>query len=744
MPTFQPGEMREGEPHLEPNAGAKEASERKQESRVDDTKANAAVSDYRDPLVWTKQFDNFDSLRKNEIIDMVLMDEDTDTRAMQPYLTRIQEIIKLYEQVRDPKTQPFEGASNISAGDIPIAVENMHPRLFGAIVTDPLANYRAENAPSIKNLPNVTNFMNWAFRVDMPDTIDKLDEHVHSTIMLGTQPTWVRWDKLRNAYWDVDQEKPEDPTSPETIKRKVEMIERGYIENLNLEDFIVPITEGRDLQRMSHNIRGYYLTLADIMELARRNHFKIDNLDKLNVQVDELIQKEDGEELERLRVAGFTMPQIRQRKRFRMLEWHGGYDAENEGFRSECVFTVIKNLKLYGAGRYQPFPDGKRPFEVSWLIPRKNFFYGMGVPEMIRLLALERDAIHNQRIDAGSVSIIPFGFYRAASGFKPDKIVLQPGTWVPLDDVRDAQFANFNHSSTVLASEEAMTQSQIEKLSIAGSFQLGRESEVFKSRATARGTQIVVGQGNIRFNLLGERVKRGVARTLTRMTVLYQRFLPPGIAEKVLGDDGKQLFPKGLSRRDLQGRFHAYLTGDTESSNISVSRQIATLIYQGMIENPIVARNPALLWEHSSDFLKAYGKDVRRLLGPKPPSEQGFVEVVRSMIEEIKQGFVPVVTEQSDLVSVISGLTVFKQSTEYEALEPLRKPIVDQVISLSKQLLVQAMARAAQQRSQQGNQPSQPTFVGEEEVPIGSAPLPQPGSPAPDLPSPDEESEDSF
>lgn len=716
MPVFNNPE--EGKPHLEPTAGAREGAERAQQDRIDDSSAATAAKDFHDPLVWTKQFDNFDGGRKNEIIDMVLMDEDTDLKAMQPFLSRIQEIIKLYEQVRESKAAPFDGASNISAGDIPIAVENMHPRLFGAILTDPLANYRAENAPSIKNLPNVTKFMNWAFRVDMPDTVDKLDEHVHSTIMLGTQPTWVRWDKRRNVYWDVQPADPEDPNSAESVQRKVEMIERGYMENMNLEDFIVPITEGRDLQLMSHNIRGYYLTVAQIMELAYRGHFKIDNIDNLNAQIDELLQKEDGEELERLRVAGFAMPQIRARKRLRVLEWHGGYDAENEGFRSECVFSVIKSLKLYGSGRYQPFPDGKRPFEVSWLIPRKNFFYGIGVPEMIRLLALERDAIHNQRIDAGSVSIIPFGFYRAASGFKPDKIVLQPGTWVPLDDIRDAQFANFSHASTVLASEEAMTQSQIEKLSIAGSFQLGRESEVFKSRATARGTQIVVGQGNIRFNLLGERVKRGVARTLTRITALYQRYLPPGTAERVLGDDGKQIFPQGMTRADLQGKYSAFLTGDTESSNISVARQISTLIYQGLMENPLVVRSPGRIWEITADFLRSYGKDVKRLIGDKPPDEQGFVETVRTMIEEIKQGFMPEITDKMDLIAIISGLTVFKNSTEYEQLEVLRRPMVDQAIDMARKLLVQMVGRAIQQRAQQAQSGAPDTqFIGEEEVP---------------------------
>lgn len=734
MPIFRDPE--EGKPHIEPTAGPDGTRAPGEPTTM--SGSSEAAKDFNDPLVWTEQFP-FDPAKRNEIIDMVLLDEDTDLKAMDPYLSRIQEIIRLYEQVRDGKTQPFDGASNISAGDVPIAVENMHPRLLGAVLTDPLANFRAENTASIKNLPHITKFMNWAFRSDMPDTIEKIDEHVHSTIMLGTQPTWIRWDKVRNTYWEVEKMRKDDPESPETLQRKVELIERGCMDNLNLEDFIVPVTEGKDPHKMSHNIRGYYLTAQEIVELVYRGIF-INTGANIETQIDALMQKENGEELERLRVAGFSMPQIRARKRIRMLEWHGGYTADNSGFRSECVFTVAKDLRLYCAGRYQPFPDGRRPFEVSWLIPRKNFFYGIGIPEMIRLLALERDAIHNQRIDAGSVSIIPFGFYRAASGFKPDKIVLQPGSWIPLDDIRDATFANFSHPSTVLASEEAMTQAQIEKLSIAGSFQLGRESEVFRSRATARGTQIVVGQGNIRFNLLGERVKRGIARILTRVTTLYQAYLPPGTAERVLGPDGVNAFPKGLTRTDLRGKYHAYLTGDTESSNISVARQISTLIYQGLLENPLVQRSPSRIWEITSDFLSSYGRDVKRLLGPKPPDPEGFVEVVRGMIEEIKQGFVPEVTERSDLIAIISGMNVFKQSKEFEALDFPKQGIVDQVISLARQLLVQLMGRMVQQQAQGGQQ--QPTFVGEQELPMESGPSATP--PQIQEPAPSDGSEEAF
>lgn len=717
----------EGKPSIEPRASST-AQEQASAEAIKTQAQAAAAAQFRDPPQWTQQF-SFTDERKQQIVDMVRLDAETDLEAMKPFLARVQEIIALYEQERDPKGGAYEGASNVSAGDVPIAVENMHPRLFGAVSTDPLAFFRAENRPSKRNLPNIQSFMNWVFRSDMPDLMNTLDEHVHSTILLGTQPVWVRWEKIRNTFWDFSEAGANQDTlepgapQPEILTRQVEIIERGCIQNLALEDFIVPITEGREIQAMSHCIRAYYLTAEEIRDNVARKIFSPVDEGLLNIGVDDLIAKDSSEEMARLRQAGFNAPQLRSRKRLRIYEWHGRYDADNEGFRSECVFTIVPELKLYLSGRYQPSPDGLRPFEVTWLVPRKNFFYGIGVPEMIRQLAKERDAIHNQRVDAGAVSIIPFGFYRAASGFKPDKITLSPGTMIPLDDINDATFANFSNPATILASEEAMTQAQIEKLSIAGSFQLGRESEIFKSRATASGTQLVVGQGNIRFNLLGERVKRSVARILGRVTTLYQRFLVPGTSEKVLGSDGKDLFPKGLSRGDLRGKFSAFLTGDTETANVSVARQVATMLYQGLLQNPLVARSPARVWEITAQWIRSFSRDPEPIIGKRPPDPDSFVDVVRGMIESIEQGYAPEIQPNDDLIGIITGLNVYKQSREFQSLELPRQGLVDKAIEMARTLLVQQVTRMMQQGAQQGEGgqpqpgPQQPTMVGEQEVP---------------------------
>lgn len=604
------------------------------------------------------------------------------------------------------------GNSNISMGDIPIAVENMHPRLFGAIWNDNLSHIEANDPPSKENLTNIRSLMDWVYRIDMRDLYNKIDEDTHSTILTGTQVTWLRWDKVRHV--DIGLEKTKNNVS--VIKPKIFFRERAQYDNLNTEDFLIPITEGQDHHKFSYNIRRYYMTMVELKEFMLRRKIelstdkKITNEQRLTTSIDEWIQKEHGEELQRLKTAGFSLPNIRQRFRIEVLDWHGLYDENDDGFREECWFMVLRNLKLYVDGSLQPSPDGLRPFEVTRMIPRKNFFYGIGIPEFIRFLAMERDAIHNQRLDASAVTMIPFGVYRSASGFKPEKMILQPGSMFPVDDINDLKLMNFTAPQTILAAEETQTQFQIEKLTVAGSAQLGRESEILKTRATARGTELMVGQGNIRFSNYGKRVAKAIARKLDRVTVFYQILMPPDTPMRVLGRKGEVVFPKGLTREQILGRYSNYISGDTDMANKSMERQVRTVIMQTLSAHPLVASNPSRLWEVLKDWLEAFDvKDIDRLIGSKPPDMQDFIREIEASIERVEQGF-PLEVNKGNTIAHIAGLTSFMQTERFGELDSKKQALITDAIRNSRLFLMENISRQLQvQQAQQqaGGQPGQ-------------------------------------
>jgi len=81
--------------------------------------------------------------------------------------------------------------------------------------------------------------------------------------------------------------------------------------------------------------------------------------------------------------------------------------------------------------------------------------YTEHIPELVRHLHREMNAIHNQRIDAGNMVIAPFFFFRAASGMEPEEIAVKPATGIPLDDPqRDVFFPDYNPSRLSVSFQE--------------------------------------------------------------------------------------------------------------------------------------------------------------------------------------------------------------------------------------------------------------------------------------------------
>lgn len=684
-----------------------------EQDKLDSEERKEAIDQFLDQP-FAPQLD-LDADQKRGIVEMVKLDWDTDSSAVDSYLNgRLRDILERYEQdVVKGNVMPFEGSSQISMADIPIAVETVHPRLFGAVWNDHLVQWRALNAGSVPNVHNVTKFSEWVFRVDIEDLFEKIDELSHSTTMFGTTVTMHGWEKMRQVYWELMRiVDPETKKEKRELKEKVRLKERAFIYNLNLEDIPLPISEGSNIHRMSHLCRRFYMPIGEILNLSARGRWGDVDESKIRTTIDELV-KQDGELSQRIQAGGFSMPAVQQRFRNELVNWYGLYDPKGSGFPTECEFVVHPKSNTLISATLLFTPDGQRPFEKSTLIPRKNFPYGIGIPELIRVLAEERDIIHRQRIDAGSVSIIPFGGYRAASGFQPDSLVLQPGTMIPLDDINDIKFFQFSNPSVVLSQEEAQTQAQIEKLSTAGSYQQGRESDLMGSRATKGGTLAIIGQGNIRFSLLGKRLQFSVSRIFTKLIKWYQWLLPPGLAENVLGKDGKMLFPHGLTRQMIDGQYAAFLVGDTDTSNKDFARQIATVTLEYQMKDPLVIRYPSRIWEINKDWLIAYDvPDYERIIGPRPP-DSNFAESAERMIEQIKQGFLPEPVPGEDHTLQLAAMTAFSQTEEFRSLEPERQSLVPMVINALKMELVKTLSRAVQQ--QQGGQMMGSQQIGQQQ-----------------------------
>jgi hypothetical protein len=159
----------------------------------------------------------------------------------------------------------------------------------------------------------------------------------------------------------------------------------------------------------------------------------------------------------------------------------------------------------------------------------------------------------------------------------------------------------------------------IERLTAASNYVMGKESDIVGGSGTATRTNAIVGAANERFALPAERLRAGMANIIRQRLDILQLNIPPGLEQRILGDDGSVIFqPNELSMEGISGEFDAFLLPDPSMGSKQTEQQVAQMLYSVLTQNPLVMSNPASMYRLTADLIKAMGKDAKEYLGPEP------------------------------------------------------------------------------------------------------------------------------
>lgn len=662
----------------------------------------------------------FSEEEQKKIANMVAEDFDSDKASRTEYNNQIEEILFLYEGKRAPKNDPWPNCSNVNTMITAVVIELIHSKLLPAIWNEELLDWRCDNTAFKNNTENIKKFMGWAMRdANFAQIVDDL---AYNSILLGTTAHKVR--KVVKYKWvqrkiPVQQSILEKAGSymglPVTRKytTEYEYIQdiKRVIDDINIEDLYFPYN-AKDEQECDHLIHRFYITYPEALELEKRGYWK--NIEeKLQPVVDEIIL--EGKSKEDLDSEGVSKVETkRDNKPLSFLEWQGKYDFNKDGILEECVFTVHYNEAPYGSNATyvagKPLSavsrTEKRNIVIGSYIRRSNRLLGKGVGHLVANLHKHIDSFYNQKNDAGTISIIPFGFYTPASGFDPDEIELVPGGWYPVDDVNGIKWVTPPNNTGMTWQDIQFLISIIERLTSATPYMQGRESETVKSGATATSTIALIQEGQSMFVKTARRVARTVAKIAELLLESYQEDMPPGLAEKVTGKLGEELFPDGLSPEDIAGNYSCYLDIDTLSLNKSIRRQVDLQIYTFALTNPIVMSNPTYLWELTAMALRSLEKSeeqIEKIIGPRP--NLTFAELNDAKEENIQMmnGNKVKVDMNEPLFEHLVTHMAFRGTQVYKDMEPEHKVIVDEHIEDTKMALTMQM-RVLQMQQTQGGQ----------------------------------------
>jgi hypothetical protein len=475
-----------------------------------------------------------------------------------------------------------------------------------------------------------------------------VDDMLHCLIVDGTIIAKKRWE----VYWTYVTRLVPKVSPQSIIEGRVEhdvqydyiRRERCVLDLKPLERVYLPFEGGVNEDALDHIIEEVWYTMADLRELQFKGLIpKRINLEDLKGEMDKL-EEFSGTKLERMNAEG-SVPVNTRKEAYKIKCYEACLkyavatpdDPKGEQRKDIIVLMAAKPKKwLAGKPLHAVSRIGKRPWIIRAFLRRPGRIYGKSIPELVRWLHKEMNAIHNQRIDAGNMAIAPYFFYRAHSGTQPKTITVGPATGVPLDEPqRDVSFPKFpNFGLQIGFQEERIVMEMIERLTFLTPAMMGKE---LASRPTVRGTLAVMSQGEQKFSLLARRVQYIICDTLSSIKQSYEENMPPDMQARILGKEGNPIFAN-LSPETIAGQYDAKMQLDLSAGNIGMERELNTIMMQTMAMDPFVIQNPAYGWEIRKDYLTSLNKrNVERFIGPKPPTEVG-PEEAESIYYQIAQG----------------------------------------------------------------------------------------------------------
>lgn len=655
------------------------------------------------------------------------------------YIGEFDNLIREYKSSREAI---WEGMADFHVPLTMWMVKQTHARLMQAMIGD---GYGFKSDPQegmdLKTVERVDQLMQYAIRSYLNNW---------KGIYL-TMHDWV-WDIVKEGWgvmkrgWNINQEKvvlteedldrlnssrtPEDILT--TASQIIETFNGPTVETIDHEAILFPgkMKDSMDLNEPHMVPVLIEMTESDIRKRVELGLWDRDCAERIikggstkggstNEEYDDAQRVKHAAQGTRAPIDSQTQEPI-----FHIYECYAKYDVDNDGFDENFVYWY--SLQSREIPRWTTIdrvsPKSlKRPLYKADFIRRPRRSYAIGLAELLYTSNKETDAMHNQRIDFGTISSIPFFFYKPSAGMKKEKLTIEPGMGIPLQDPqRDINFPRWGGNVMFTRQEEAQLISYAERLAALPPMTAGQVSSPAGATMHATGFAGLLSQVGIDFDIPLNNIKEAYSMYLKHLHNDLQVRMPNGMKFRVMGSGGQYLLDDQNMIREnttdrllIQKDFDFKLVATSKALNRAVDAQDALATFQSLL-NPILIQSgivqPQNIYEAADDLLRKRGLlDVERLI-TKPQDTDRPLSLLNEIVM-ITQGEVPKVVMNDDHQSKIEGLTNHKNSEAF--LVNLQKGIVasnsdelfDQTIKKHQDML-QAIQAQAPAQNQSGLQVS--------------------------------------
>ncbi len=686
--------------------------------------------------------DSFSPEEQKKIVDMVCSDIDSDTEVQGKWTENV--LKKALNHKHAEKPSRLEGItkkgwqSDRNLGIAPAIADSYHATLMATCWNPDSIHAIATEENDLDNKDALERFTKWMVSRNELNAYNEAYDYIRNKVDQG----FAVFEIYRSVWYEwIDRDIPifDKQTGKVTgykTKTEKKRFEKAVMENIdNLDDILMP-RYGDDIQKLPHIIRIIHLTGDNLLDYGKSGKFI--NINAKSVLAMKNAAHDIKDDIENLKGEHLSLEDVVDGE-FRALpidvyKWYGYYTKN--GKREKYRFYVEYNTRTLLAGKplRKIRKDGKYPFVGG------PFDRIVGQIRGNPLFILIEDPINalnetwNQKADFQYVTNCPFGFHKSGEGYTQNAYDLEPGVSYPTEGnpSEEHYFPNIQRSMSWAESDFRILFEVIEKRTGAANY---FASNYRNQSGTATRDAIVQQNSETRFGVYVNTTQDEICEAITMALNIYQEHIPDNLGERVLGEDGKRLFPGNFSVETIRYRADVRMAPDMIAGSKAYEKQVYTLAYQTAQSSIWFSpqMNPRGNWRLTRDFLKKQGFAAPEMyLPPEPKPELGTGKEVDMIWQRLRNGEVIEIEKTWNIPEVLAGLYK-KKADDYSNLDEEYRPNLDQLIfdleigyaEFVKTVQEEQMASQMAQRAIMAG----PGMGGSQSAP-GAGPAPAPG-PAP-------------
>ena len=467
-------------------------------------------------------------------------------------------------------------------------------------------------------------------------------------------------------------------------------------------------------------------TIDEIKSLAATGYYDLitdEELKRLSPIIQAANEEMKKDALDRIQgQSQFKVPEDKSQGTLTRLICFDRYDIDGDGLAEDVVFWVLVEPKIVLRARHlsEVFPAKvpRRPLAEATFVPAGGRREGVSLLEIQEGLHDIQKMLFDITSDSGTLSALPFFFYRMAGAVKPENIGVFPGMGMPIGDPqRDIMFPQIGNQAGLgmLLNLISMVGQWGDRATMIGDFQLGRVPAGRSSALRTTGSvSMLQAQGDARPERILRRFFIGLAQLYQNLHDLNCAFMPKDKQIRVSGlkRPDQDPFRTIAGREAIDGIFEFEFAANafnTSKAMMQQSLQAMAAMYVSPIAIQAGLTTPDKMYNLFTDLGKAFGLNPDRYLqAPSPEASQPLI-TAEDAITAIMSDQMPYgrPSEPGGTMEHLQKLAAFIQGDELGALsQPQTKALGEYIKSLIERVMAEqqqmALAQAAAQFQQGG------------------------------------------